>query len=133
MSGVLVCWRCGASLEELLLPFKRIEQCPRCQADLHVCRMCGFYRPSLSSACDEPMAEHVPEKERANFCDYFKPRPHAYSRGHDARSKTAIELYSLFGMTRREAEADKDVGAKAEEARKQLEELFGTSDSKDAS
>lgn len=129
MNGPLVCWRCGASLEELLAPFRRIEQCPRCAADLHVCRMCGFYRPSLSSGCDEPLAEHVSEKERANFCEYFKPKANAYVRGNEVPSKAAAELYSLFGMT----EAAQDGRAEAEKARRKLEELFGTSDDKNGS
>ena len=34
---------------------------------------------AVAKHCREPIAEEVKDKERANFCDYFKPRPGAYS------------------------------------------------------
>lgn len=51
------------------------DYCPRCDRPLHSCRNCEFYDPSFNNQCREPMAERVVEKERANFCDYFAPRP----------------------------------------------------------
>ena len=38
----LSCWKCGASLAELTLPLRRLEECRACGAELHVCRLCGF-------------------------------------------------------------------------------------------
>jgi len=39
-----------------------------------VCKNCGFYEPKAHNECHEPQAERVLEKERSNFCEYFKPR-----------------------------------------------------------
>src|ERR1700746_298296 len=78
MAHDLVCWKCGASLAELSLPLRRLEECPKCRAELHVCRMCVDYDPRVAKACREPTAEEVNDKTRANFCDHFKPRPGAY-------------------------------------------------------
>ena len=49
--------------------------CPRCSAFLHCCRNCDFYAPGLANDCREPRAEHVVDKEQANFCDWFRPAP----------------------------------------------------------
>jgi hypothetical protein len=75
----LVCWKCGAPLDEVPLPLSRQAECPACRAWLHVCRLCEFYDPRLTSKCREERAEEVRDREVANFCDYFKPRPDAYS------------------------------------------------------
>jgi hypothetical protein len=94
----LVCWKCGASLEELTLPLRRLEECKKCGAELHVCRMCEWYSITVAKQCREPIAEEVKDKERANFCDYFKPRPHAWSdAGTTAGTKAKSDLESLFG------------------------------------
>src|SRR5690606_39282520 len=44
----LLCWRCGESLAELTLPLSRRDECPKCRAELHVCRMCVHYAPRRS-------------------------------------------------------------------------------------
>jgi hypothetical protein len=69
----LACYRCGASLESLTLPLSRRDLCPHCSVELHVCRMCRHYAPSLPDACNEEDAEEVRNKTSANFCDYFSP------------------------------------------------------------
>ena len=131
----LVCWKCGASLKALTLPLRRLEQCPECEAELHVCRMCESFNPRLHSDCDEPMAEDVREKERANFCDYFKPRANAYIPKDDAKVVEAkSRLYDLFGMSDEQDKSagkrDEIVSAKTDEARKRLEALFEDLDKK---
>ena len=50
----------------------RSAECPHCLRDLHSCKMCGFYDKSAYNECTEPVAERVLDKEKANFCDYFK-------------------------------------------------------------
>jgi hypothetical protein len=60
--------------------------------------MCEWYSISVAKHCRETVAEEVRDKERANFCDYFKPKPGAYSAGNlDAASKARAELEALFG------------------------------------
>jgi hypothetical protein len=98
MKHNLVCWKCGADLEHLSLPLSRRDECARCRAELHVCRMCVDYDPSVAKHCREPTAEEVSDKTRANFCDFFVPRPGAYvapDTGSVAQAR--LELEKLFG------------------------------------
>lgn len=50
----------------------RSTKCPSCGADVRVCKNCRFYDPSAHWECRETIPDGVREKERANFCDYFK-------------------------------------------------------------
>ena len=118
----LVCWKCGASLADLSLPLRRLEECRQCHAELHVCKMCEWYSISVAKHCRETVAEEVKDKERANFCDYFKPRPDAYSVGNvDAATKAQAELDALFGGGKKEPAPP----SAADKARAELEALFG--------
>ena len=97
MAHDLDCWKCGASLAALTLPLRRLEECPSCRAELHVCRMCLDYDTSVAKHCREPTAEEVREKDRANFCDFFKPRPGAYTAPNTVEVVQArTELEKLF-------------------------------------
>jgi hypothetical protein len=98
MTHALVCWKCGASLAEYTLPLRRLEECRQCHAELHVCRMCEWYSLSVAKHCREPIAEEVKDKEHANFCDYFKPRPDAHQPVGDVASKARSDLEALFGQ-----------------------------------
>ena len=50
----------------------RKDECPHCSRDMRCCRMCSFYDPKAYNECKEPSADRILEKEKANFCDYFK-------------------------------------------------------------
>ncbi len=65
------CWHCNQPLQAL--DYRRESTCPACNRYTHVCKNCRFYTPGRHNDCLEPIAEQVTEKERANFCDYFKP------------------------------------------------------------
>jgi hypothetical protein len=94
----LRCYRCGASLQALSLPLARLDLCPDCSVELHVCRMCRHYAPSAPDACDEDDAPEVHNKTAANFCDYFQPTPDAFDgREQRAENKARTELEALFG------------------------------------
>lgn len=94
----LSCWKCGASLAALSLPLRRLDECPACRAELHVCRLCVDYEPRVAKHCREPTAEEVRDKTRANFCDHFKPRAGAYVAPDTAGVDAArAELDRLFG------------------------------------
>lgn len=98
MSHDISCWKCGASLASLSLPFGRRDTCRACGADLHVCRLCRDYDRGVAHQCREPTAEEVRDKERANFCDHFSPRPGAYQPAQqDAAAAARAELEKLFG------------------------------------
>jgi ribosomal protein L40E len=119
----LVCWKCGASLESDSLPLARLAECPACHADLHVCRLCEFYDPGVANSCREPIADVVKDKERANFCGYFQPRPDACAGPvADPAREAKARLDALFGDTRESG--PEGIASDAERARRRLEGLF---------
>lgn len=80
------------------MPLSRLSKCLACHAELHVCRQCRFYDPRKPESCAEERADPPKDKQRANFCDYFDPRPNAFQPadpGPADRAKT--ELDKLFG------------------------------------
>lgn len=90
--------KCHACKKELEITGKiaRRETCPFCRADLYCCLNCSFYDKHASKECREPVSEIVKEKQKANYCDYFRFK-----------------------------EAQKEVAAsQAEGTRKELEDLF---------
>jgi hypothetical protein len=98
MAHDLICWKCGAALAALSLPLRRLDECPACRAELHVCKLCVEYDTSVAKHCREPTAEEERNKESANFCDHFKPRPGAWSASQaTAAEQAAAELARLFG------------------------------------
>jgi hypothetical protein len=98
MAHNLVCWKCGASLAELSLPLRRLDECLKCRAELHVCRMCVDYDTRVAKHCREPTAEEVSDKTHANFCDHFKPHAAAYIAPNTAEvGKARSDLDKLFG------------------------------------
>ena len=122
----LSCWRCGASLTDVLQPFARAAECPECRADLHVCKMCEFFDTGARRGCREPVADEVNDKERSNFCGYFQPTPVS---AIDARGAQGVQsqsgLADLFGL---EAPADGSRASKEEASRAELNKLFGLDD-----
>lgn len=121
----LVCWKCGTSLADLSLPLLRLEECRHCHAELHVCKLCEWYSVAVAKHCRETVAEEVKDKERANFCDYFKPREDAYStKSTDAASKAQAELDALFGGGGKKSDEPAQPSA-ADKARAELDAMFG--------
>jgi len=95
------CYACGAALPEKL-EVHRSTECPTCRRDLRVCRNCAFYSPGSHWDCAETVPEGVVDKERANFCDYFRFRSGAagavdVQRGTDKRENARRKLDDLFG------------------------------------
>ncbi len=93
----LTCWKCGASLEALTLPLRRLEECKACRSELHVCRMCVEYDTRVAKHCREPTAEEVRDKIQANFCDHFKPKVGAYTAPTGEADAARAALDALFG------------------------------------
>jgi hypothetical protein len=119
----LVCWKCGTSLAQLSLPLQRLDECKKCSAELHACKLCEWYSIDVAKHCREPIAEEVKDKERANFCDYFKPRENAYSdAGMTAAAKAKADLAALFGGG---AQTSTSTTSAADQAKSQLDALFG--------
>lgn len=82
------CYFCGHGFERTIY---RNTLCPQCDGDLKICRNCEFYDETADKQCHEPNAEPVKEKEKANFCGYFRPRQDSSaknnSQGTDTGSK----------------------------------------------
>jgi hypothetical protein len=119
MSDGYPCWRCGTVIVAESLPIRHSEVCTNCNADLHVCRQCLYYNPRVADACEEPIAARVSDKQRANYCDYFKPSAAAWCGAGDAAGASArSELDQLFG-------AATDASAESASEQSELERLFG--------
>ena len=68
----MICWKCHK--ETNIDKPVRGDECPNCHADLHVCKACEFYESGAHNDCRESSAEFISDKERGNFCDYFRTR-----------------------------------------------------------
>jgi hypothetical protein len=66
-----VCYNCGTPFPREM-PITRSEECPRCLRPVRCCRNCRFYAPGAHWDCHETVPEQVFDKERSNFCDYFR-------------------------------------------------------------
>ena len=86
------CHGCGTVAEVERVGVR--EVCARCTAHLHCCRNCAFYEPGRNNDCREPNAERVADKERGNFCDYF--RPAAPGETTATARETRARLEALF-------------------------------------
>jgi hypothetical protein len=86
------CWYCGEGLDHV--QFSRQARCPKCLRDTRTCKACTEYEPTAYNECRESESDRVVEKEKSNFCDYFKPHPVARATSSldtAARAKQAAE------------------------------------------
>ncbi len=67
-----MCYKCGKE-NSVKFPYGRNESCEHCGADLHCCKNCKYFSPGAHYDCHETIEEPVFDKERSNFCDFFKP------------------------------------------------------------
>lgn len=119
----LVCWKCGAAITDTPFPLGRTSVCRSCDAELHVCKLCEFFDTTVANQCREPIAELVTDKARANFCDYFQPKPNAYTQDTKAAQAQA-QLQALFGDQPQNADESEQAQSADDLARKKLENLF---------
>jgi len=65
--------RCYKCQHPVTLEFvSRRDECQSCGSDLHICLNCIFFDETKANKCREPQAEYVKEKDRSNYCDYFR-------------------------------------------------------------
>ena len=86
------CHKCGRELNPDF-DYGRQETCPGCRAHTRVCMNCVHYDPARYNECTEPVADRVVDKEKANFCDYFKP---GSGKGGAARNDPRKAAEALF-------------------------------------
>jgi hypothetical protein len=101
------CYQCSGDLSDNA--FGRSERCPACGADTRCCRNCAFEEPSYRSECRETQAEPVRDRERANYCDYFRPHKgpaRANLRSGGTGARTAFDTLFRKGSARRDEGVD---------------------------
>lgn len=76
--------------------FARGDECPACGRDSRVCRNCQFFDITCYNECQEIQAERVVEKDRANFCDYFRPQTTGASQQQPERPDPRATAAALF-------------------------------------
>lgn len=70
-------------------------ECSKCKYSLHCCLNCNFYNTSAHNQCRENQAEPVRDKDRQNYCSYFRFKS-GKSSGNDRESKAKSKLDDLF-------------------------------------
>ena len=91
------CWNCGREFTKL--DYGREDNCIGCGKPTRVCRNCRWYSPGRPNDCEEPVAEPVMDKQRANYCDYFEPTMDVAGVGGadaaEALKKAAEDLFKF--------------------------------------
>lgn len=87
------CWNCGAELTPL--DYGRQDTCRKCGRDTRNCLNCEMHDRSYNNECRENQADRVVDKERSNFCDYFKPKAGGAGAGK-ARDEMKAAAEALF-------------------------------------
>lgn len=64
------CHACKAEIAIEKISFH--DECRKCGSDLHVCLNCLFYDTGKANACREDSADYVRERDKANYCEYFR-------------------------------------------------------------
>ncbi len=87
----MYCQHCGEEIRLETGPGRR-DVCPRCGADLRSCRHCSFYDPGYADGCREPQADRILDRDRSNFCDFFRattkpPAKQDQTRRQEAKAK----------------------------------------------
>ena len=101
----MICWKCRKEIN-IEKPV-RGDECPLCHADLHVCKACEFYESGAHNDCRESSAEFVGDKERGNFCDYFRPRKdYPVKPGNDSNVMLGLDPGISAGKSKADAAKD---------------------------
>jgi len=112
------CHQCGAEVR-VDEPLARDAECESCGGDLRCCLNCRHYDTAYNNSCRETEAEPVVEKNRRNFCEFFSFTREPFVKGGSARADEARrKLEGLFGGSPGQA------ATSSNEARKRLENLF---------
>lgn len=90
--------KCHSCKRELEITGKiaRKEVCPFCRVDLYCCLNCRFYDKIASKECREPVSEIVKEKQKANYCDYFRFKEVQKEAAASSTERARKDLEDLF-------------------------------------
>lgn len=67
----ITCHSCSKE-STFLDSISRRDECEYCHADTRCCKNCAFYDKASYNECRETSAEVETDKEKANYCDFFK-------------------------------------------------------------
>lgn len=93
------CHKCSNELQfEVKVGVKvgRQDVCPHCRKDLHCCKNCELYDPSLHNECREIHAEFIRDREAGNFCHHFNFRAGPPYHKSDEAEKNKARLEDMF-------------------------------------
>ena len=68
------CWKCFKVFGEGAKKIGFRDQCPFCDADLHVCLNCKYYAPGKPNDCAVPGTEWIKDRDQRHFCEEFAPK-----------------------------------------------------------
>lgn len=92
----MICWKCGKEIN--VSEVFRTSECPLCTADLHCCKACKFYSPGSHFECKETVDECIADKEKANFCDFYRINPDVKPGSDSSKADAARNAFNaLFG------------------------------------
>lgn len=85
------CYKCGKHLDlSAGKDIHRSENCTSCFSSIRCCRMCEFYDTKAYNDCREPTADRIVDKEKANFCDFFKLA--SSSNNIEENTRSAVDI-----------------------------------------
>ena len=118
----LLCWSCGQSASEHPIPMSTYAECSSCNAQLHVCRMCGYWDSQIRTGCKEERAEEIRDREKANFCEWFLPQAAVPIVNEKAikEKEARAQLQNLFSANNEEAHLSSEL----EKPTQKLDDLF---------
>jgi len=90
-----ICFKCG-NLLDMPSPISRGEVCGKCGSYVRCCMNCEFHDPSYHNECRETQSELIPDKEAANFCDYFRLAERDATFGADKTDEARRRIDELF-------------------------------------
>lgn len=90
----MICWKCKKeiSISEVV----RTTECPECHADLHCCKGCDFFAPGSHYDCKESVEDLVSDKEKANFCDFFRIAKKISGKANDDKAAAAKDAFNAL-------------------------------------
>lgn len=87
------CYFCAIEIAEAKIHIR--DECPACGRDLHICLNCEFYNANAYRQCRESIREPVQDKEKANYCDFFRTVKKTTAPG-GKENETLKKLHDLF-------------------------------------
>lgn len=89
------CFSCGKAIDDN--NFGRQDTCVHCGFDTRACKNCVNYDTTMNNKCRENQAPRIVEKEKGNFCDWFKPREGGAAESGKSKDDLKSAADALFG------------------------------------